>query len=166
LLDRTELSFGFSGERMVVFVGDDDVTDQLRDPEVTANARYIASSPKLRERLVQMQRDFALPKHKIITEGRDQGTVAFPDAHVKFFLTADIEERARRRYEELLKSGRQVTLAETRAAMLERDESDINRPVGPLRPAGDAIVIDTTGLTVNEVLEQLLYWVEKKCFAG
>jgi len=165
ILDRTELSFGFSKDRMVVFIEDEDVTDKIREPEVTANVRYIASSPKLRARLVEMQRDFALPKHKIITEGRDQGTVAFPDAHVKFFLTADIDERSRRRHDELVKAGKAGQFDETRASLEERDESDVRRTVGPLKPADDAITIDTTRLTVNEVVEQLLYWVEKKCFA-
>jgi CMP/dCMP kinase len=164
ILDKTELTFAFSRDKMIVFIGDDDVTDTLRDPEVTANVKYIASSPKLRARLVDMQREFALPKHKIITEGRDQGTVAFPDAHVKFFLTADIEERARRRYEELVKAGKPVDMAQTRAAMEVRDDSDTNREVGPLKPAADAVVIDTTKLSLNQVLMQMLDAVEKKCF--
>jgi cytidylate kinase len=165
ILDKTELTFAFSKDRMVVYIGDEDVTDKLRDPEVTANVRFIASSPKMRARLVEMQREFALPKHKIITEGRDQGTVVFPDAHVKFFLTANIDERSRRRHDELSKAGKAGELAETRASLEKRDESDMTRTVGPLKPADDAIVIDTTKLTTNEVLEQLLYWVEKKCFA-
>jgi cytidylate kinase len=164
ILDKTELTFGFAKDRMVVYVGDEDVTDKIRDPEVTVNVKYIASSPKLRARLVQMQRDFALPKHKIITEGRDQGTVAFPDAHVKFFLTADIEERSRRRHQELVNAGKTIEFAEIRAAIEERDESDTSRTVGPLKPADDAVIVDTTKLTINEVLGQLLYWVEKKCF--
>jgi cytidylate kinase len=165
ILDKTELTFAFSKDRMVVYIGDEDVTDKLRDPEVTANVRFIASSPKMRARLVEMQREFALPKHKIITEGRDQGTVVFPDAHVKFFLTANIDERSRRRHDELSKAGKAGELAETRASLEKRDESDMTRTVGPLKPANDAIVIDTTKLTTNEVLGQLLYWVEKKCFA-
>jgi cytidylate kinase len=164
ILDKTEITFAFSKDRMLVFIGDDDVTDVLREPEVTANVKYIASSPKLRARLVVMQREFALPKHKIITEGRDQGTVAFPDAHVKFFLTADIDERSRRRHQELAKAGKVGEIAETRALLEKRDESDMTRTVGPLKPADDAILIDTTKLTMDEVLGQLLYWVEKKCF--
>lgn len=164
ILDKTELTFAFSRDKMIVFIGDDEVTDTIRDPQVTANVRYIASSPKMRARLVEMQREFALPKHKIITEGRDQGTVAFPDAHVKFFLTADINERARRRYEELVKAGKPVDMAQTRAAMEERDDSDINREVGPLKPAPDAVIIDTTQLSLNQVLMQMLDAVEKKCF--
>jgi CMP/dCMP kinase len=165
ILDQTELTFAFSRDRMIVFIGDDDVTETLREPEVTENVKFIASSPRLRARLVEMQREFALPKHKIITEGRDQGTVAFPDAHVKFFLTADIEERSRRRYEELVKAGKTVNMDQTRAAMETRDDSDINREVGPLKPADDAVIIDTTKLSLNQVLGQMLDWVEKKCFA-
>ncbi len=165
LLDKTELIFGFSKDKMVVFIEDEDVTDKIRDPEVTANVKYIASSPRMRERLVQMQRDFANPKHKIITEGRDQGTVVFPNAHLKFFLTADLDERARRRHEELLSAGRSEELLQTRTSLDQRDQSDMNREVGPLKPAPDAVVIDTTKMTINEVLAKMLYWVEKKCFA-
>ena len=165
-LDKTELAFAFSRDRMVVYIEDEDVTDRIRDPEVTGNVRFIASSPPMRERLVQMQRDFALPKHKIITEGRDQGTVVFPDAHLKFFLTADLDERSRRRHAELTTAGKAGEPAETRAALESRDQSDMSRSVGPLKPADDAIVIDTTGMTIDEVLEKMLYWVEKKCFAG
>jgi CMP/dCMP kinase len=164
ILDKTELTFGFSKDKMIVFIGDDDVTNMLRDPEVTRNVKYIASSPKLRERLVLMQQQFAYPKHKIITEGRDQGTVVFPDANVKFFLTADVAERSRRRHAELVSAGHAGDIEETRQAMEERDESDMNRAVGPLKPADDAIVIDTTNLTASQVLAELLGWVEKKCF--
>lgn len=164
ILDKTELTFAFSRDKMIVFIGDDDVTETLRDPEVTEKVKYVASSPRLRERLVQMQRDFALPKHKIITEGRDQGTVVFPEAHAKFFLTADIEERSRRRYEELVKAGKAVDMDKLRQAIELRDDSDTSREVGPLKPAADAIIIDTTKLTLNEVLGQMLDWVEKKCF--
>ncbi|HSV27034.1 MAG TPA: (d)CMP kinase [Sedimentisphaerales bacterium] len=165
VLDKTELVFAFSRDSMVVYIEDEEVTDKIRDPEVTANVKYIAASSKMRERLVKMQRNFAYPKHKIITEGRDQGTVVFPDAHLKFFLTADLDERSRRRHAELTVSGKAGEPAETRAALESRDQSDMSRSVGPLKPADDAIVIDTTAMTIEDVLEKLLYWVEKKCFA-
>ena len=97
LVNNTKIRLVAQKTNMRVWVNDIDVTEKIRQPEVTANARHIAASPKIREKLVQMQRDFAAAQKKIVTEGRDQGTVAFPNAHKKFFLTADVEERARRR---------------------------------------------------------------------
>jgi len=166
LLDVLEKhSFEFAAERdkMVVSIDGADVTEQIRESAVTANARYIASSVKVREKLVQMQRDFAAKAEKVLTEGRDQGTVAFTDADVKFYLTADSAERARRRYAELRAKGINESIEQIRAAIEERDESDQGRQVGPLKAAGDAIVIDTTGLTVNEVVDEIICRVEEKC---
>jgi cytidylate kinase len=154
--------FAEQGE-MRVCVDGVDVTEQIRRPEVTAQARYIASAPKLRERLVQMQRDFAASQKRIVTEGRDQGTVAFPDADIKFYLTADLSERAKRRQAELWATGCTPALEQIKQAIEERDKSDQNRAVGPLRPANDAIVIDTTGLSIEEVVEAALRYVEEKC---
>ena len=108
LLDITqtcEFQFSVKAGKMTVRIDNSDVTEQIRSPEVTANARYIAAAPRVREELVQMQRQFAADRHKIVTEGRDQGTVAFDDADVKFYLTADSVERARRRQAELQAKG-------------------------------------------------------------
>ena len=165
---------------MVVCINGIDVTEQIRQPQITANARYIASSPKAREKLVQMQRRFAAGRQKIVTEGRDQGTVAFSDADIKFYLIADSIERARRRQAELRakgsdesrpssrkasrgKTGRDESLEQIQKAIEERDKSDENRTVGPLRPAEDAIVVDTTDLSIEEVVEKLLGYVKEKC---
>ncbi len=163
VLENTDFEFGIGDDSMVIFINDVDVTDQIRLPRVTANVHYIASRSKLRSRLVEMQREFAIPKHKIVTEGRDQGTVAFADADVKFFLTADIAERARRRYDELVSKGNEENLDQIQQAMEDRDRSDERRTVGPLVPAADAIIIDTTYLAINEVVAMLLDWIEKKC---
>lgn len=140
-----------------------DVTEQIRSPEVTEKARYIASSAKIRERLVQMQRQFAAGEKKIVTEGRDQGTVAFGDADIKFYLMADIGERARRRQAELLAKGRTTSIEEIQKAIKDRDKSDQTRAVGPLRPAEDAIIIDTTNLSIEDVVEKVVGFVKKKC---
>jgi len=140
-----------------------DATAQIRDPKVTANARYVACLAPARERLVDMQRQFAKAYERIVTEGRDQGTVAFPDANVKFFLTADLNERARRRRAELKAKAIQQTDDEIRQAILKRDQSDENRTVGPLKPADDAIIVDTTGLSIDEVVEKLVDCVKQKC---
>ena len=163
VLEDTEFHFVSEKDNMAVRIGDIDVTEQIRRPEITAKARYVASAPKLRSKLVEMQQAYALSKHKIVSEGRDQGTVVFPNADVKFFLTADVAERAARRHRELQAKGITQSLEETRLAIERRDKSDEDRDVGPLKPADDAIIIDTTDLTVNEVVTELLCRIEKKC---
>lgn len=163
ILESTTFGFESDAETTRVFVNGEDVTDDIRGPEVTVNIRYIASSGKLRGRLVEMQRKFAAEQKRIVTEGRDQGTVAFSDADVKFFLTADTKERARRRGKDLLAAGRQMGLEEIEAAIEARDASDVNRSVGPLRAAEDAIVVDTTNLSIEETVEVLVRHIRDKC---
>jgi cytidylate kinase len=171
VMETSDFQFSIRNDKMVVCINGIDVTEQIRRPQITANARYIASSPKAREKLVQMQRRFAAGRGKIVTEGRDQGTVAFSDADIKFYLTADSIERARRRQAELRakgsdesrpsKTGRDETLEQIQKAIEERDKSDENRTVGPLRPAEDAIVVDTTDLSIEQVVEKLLGYVKE-----
>ncbi len=163
VMETSEFQFSLRDGKMVVCINGIDVTGQIRRPQITANARYIASSPKAREKLVQMQRQFASGRQKIVTEGRDQGTVAFSDADIKFYLTADSAERARRRQAELRAKGGDQSLEQIQKAIEERDKSDENRTVGPLRPAEDAIVVDTTDLSIEEVVEKLLCYVKEKC---
>ena len=163
VMETSEFQFSLRDGKMVVCINGMDVTGQIRRPQITANARYIASSPKAREKLVQMQRQFASGRQKIVTEGRDQGTVAFSDADIKFYLTADSAERARRRQAELRAKGGDQSLEQIQKAIEERDKSDENRTVGPLRPAEDAIVVDTTDLSIEEVVEKLLCYVKEKC---
>jgi len=161
VMETSEFQFSLRDDKMVVCIDGIDVTEQIRRPQITANARYIASSPKAREKLVQMQRRFAAARGKIVTEGRDQGTVAFSDADIKFYLIADSIERARRRQAELRAKGSDESLEQIQKAIEERDKSDENRTVGPLRPAEDAIVVDTTDLSIEEVVEKLLGYVKE-----
>ncbi|MDH4238678.1 MAG: (d)CMP kinase [Phycisphaerae bacterium] len=163
VLDNRKFQFAVREGKMVVCIDGLDVTEQIRSQEVTANARYVASAAKLREKLVEMQRQFAAREKKIVVEGRDQGTVAFPDAGVKFYLTADATERAKRRQIELRARGSSENLDQIQNAIEERDKSDEDRAVGPLKPAEDAIVIDTTDLSIEEVVEKLLRYVEERC---
>jgi len=156
VLDDTVFEFKATPDGMLVQIDGVDATAQIRDPKVTANAHYVACLAPARERLVDMQRRFAEAYGKVVTEGRDQGTVAFPDADVKFYLTADLDERARRRQAELKTKGVIQTDDEIRQAILKRDQSDENRAVGPLKPADDAVIVDTTGLTIDEVVEKLV----------
>lgn len=161
VFDERKFRFAVREGRTVVFIDGVDVTERIRQPEVTANARYIASAVKVREKLVEMQRQFAAREKRIVTEGRDQGTVAFPDADIKFFLTADVKERARRRSDEQQTIGDRESPEQIQRAIEERDKSDQERAVGPLKPADDAIVIDTTDLSIEEVVETLLRIVEE-----
>jgi cytidylate kinase len=163
IAQKCEFQFSAEAGRTRVCIDNIDVTDQIRDPEVTANARYIAGAPEVRAELVQMQRQFAAARPKIVTEGRDQGTVAFADADVKFFLTAGAAERAKRRQADLKARNNNQSLEQIQRAIEERDESDENRAVGPLKPADDAIIADTTDLSIDEVVGKLLAIVKERC---
>jgi len=158
-----DFQFSVKTGKMTASIDGTDVTEQIRSPRVTANARHIASAPKVREKLVRMQRQFAADHQNIVTEGRDQGTVAFGDADIKFYLTADSAERARRRHAELEVKGDDSSLAQIQRDIEERDKSDRGRTVGPLKPAEDAIVVDTTNLSIEQVVEKLLKFVKEKC---
>ncbi len=140
------------GERM--FLDGEDVTDAIRTSEVTAVTRYAAGNPQVRERLVELQREAAAGQN-VVTEGRDQGTVAFPSAECKIFLTATPLERARRRLRELQTRSEPVTLEQVLAAQQRRDREDAARAVGPLKPAADAVDICTDGMTLEQVVEKL-----------
>ena len=163
VMGASKFQFSVKDETMRVSIDGVDVSDQIRRPEVTEKARYIASAAMVREKLVQMQRQFAAGEKKIVTEGRDQGTVAFPDAGIKFYLTARIAERARRRQAELRAKGIDYGIEEIQASLEKRDRSDQSRTVGPLKIAKDAIIIDTTNLNIEEVVEKVLGFVKTKC---
>lgn len=137
-----------------VVLGDEDVTEEIRRPEVTEVAGRIAVIPEVRAHLVELQRKVADGRN-VVTEGRDQGSVVFPSAEKKFFLTASADERARRRYRELQAKGESVTFEEVLAAQQERDQRDQTRALAPLKPADDAIIVDTTDLTIDEVVDLL-----------
>ena len=162
VIQKHEFQFSDRSGKMAVCIDGSDVTEYIRGPEVTANARYIAAAAKVRERLVQMQRRFAAGRRKIVTEGRDQGTVAFHDADIKFYLTADLAERAKRRQAELGISEFQLAI-DVQKAIEQRDKSDQDRAVGPLKPAEDAIIVDTTNLSIEQVVEKLEDYVREKC---
>jgi cytidylate kinase len=129
----------------------EDVTAAIRTPEVARASSRVASVGAVRERLVGWQRAFA-ESGPTVSEGRDQGTVVFPDAGCKVFLTASPEARAVRRHAELVARGEAVELAQVLRDQGERDERDSRRAVGPLRPAADALIVDTTGMAVEEVI--------------
>lgn len=140
------------GER--ILLDGEDVTLAVRGSEVTAVTKFAADNPDVRQGLVQLQRTAACGRD-VVTEGRDQGTVVFPHAECKIFLTASAEERARRRLSDLQAQGESSTLDQVLADLNRRDQQDASRPVGPLRKAPDAISISTDGMTLEEVVERL-----------
>jgi len=140
------------GER--ILLDGEDVTLAVRGSEVTAVTKFAADNPDVRQGLVQWQRTAACGRD-VVTEGRDQGTVVFPHAECKIFLTASAEERARRRLSDLQAQGESSTLDQVLADLNRRDRQDASRPVGPLRKAPDAISISTDGMTLEEVVERL-----------
>ena len=138
-----------------LLLGEKDVTDAIRSPEISSWASKLSVIPEVREALVPIQRRLARPG-PTIAEGRDMGTVVFPDAPVKFYLTATPEERAKRRHDELTARGTVVSFERVLADQIERDARDENRAVAPLRPAPDAIIVDTTGMTLDGVVDHLI----------
>jgi len=163
VVERHRFEFTAAKGKMLAKLDGEDITDALRDNDLTAQVRHVAAAGLVRGKLVEMQRAFAARYRRVVTEGRDQGTVAFPDAAVKIYLTADVAERARRRMEELRARGVDADLERTRREIESRDRSDESRTVGPLKPAPDAITVDTTGLSIEEAVERLYRIVEERC---
>ena len=133
----------------------ENVTHTIRTEEVGTAASKIASLPRVREALLRRQRAFR-ESPGLVADGRDMGTVVFPTAEVKIFLTADAQERARRRYLELKQKGHDVTIGDLLHEIQARDERDMNRAVAPLKPADDAYILDSTNKTIEQVLEEVL----------
>lgn len=147
-----ELSIAFPDA--AVWVNGEDVTEAIRSPQVTASVHFVADEPRVRARLVELQRRIAATGD-YVTEGRDQGTVAFPDAHCKIFLTASPDERARRRVLELQAKGLAADFAAILAQQKDRDARDAARPVGALKKAPDAIELLTDQLSIDQVVTRL-----------
>ena len=143
-----------------VLLDGQDVTDDIRSLEVTNNTFYAARAPKVRSILVERQKAIG-QKQPLVGEGRDLTTVVFPDATFKFYLDADVEERYQRRIKELKEQGKKFDEEQLKADMKERDDKDFTRAVGPLQKAQDAIVIDSTGLSVGQTADKILEYIKK-----
>ncbi len=155
-----ELRFarGETGTRF--FSGETDITDRIRTPEIYMMASAVSAQPAVRRALLDLQRKMG-EKKAVVFEGRDMGTVVFPNADLKFFLTADLKARAVRRYKELAGINPQ-SLEDVETDMKRRDENDAARKTSPLRPADDAILIDSTEISADEVVAQMIVHVEKR----
>ncbi|WP_312289762.1 (d)CMP kinase [Stutzerimonas nitrititolerans] len=153
-----------SGQGMRIVLEGEDVTEAIRNEVVGAGASQVAALPAVREALLQRQKAFR-EAPGLVADGRDMGTVVFPDATLKIFLTASAEERARRRYLQLKAKGDDVNLASLLDEIRARDERDTQRVVAPLKPADDAIQLDSTALSIEQVLGQILSEVAKRDLA-
>ena len=161
VMEQSDFKFKAEDTKMRVWIDGTEVTEEIRLPDVTQNVHWIASRANLRERIVDMERVFAAKEEKIVTEGRDQGTVAFIDADFKFYITAELDERARRRSDDLQAMGKEKDLETIAESISARDDKDKNRDTGPLKPADDAIMVDTTNLNVEQVVEKLLEHIKE-----
>lgn len=154
VLETTKVDIKFVDGEQRVFLDDEDVSDLIRTPEASMMASAVSAKPAVRAFLLDMQRNLA-KNNNVVMDGRDIGTVVLPDAKVKIFLTADVEERARRRLIELTEKGEKVTFEEVLADMKQRDYNDSHREIAPLRQAEDAVLADTTKLDLAGSLELL-----------
>jgi CMP/dCMP kinase len=154
LAEGLDVRFAFDNADLVVMLEGEDVSLQIRSEEAGNAASKVAAIPAVRSALLQRQRDFRkMPG--LVTDGRDMGTVVFPDAPFKVYLTASAEERAKRRYKQLKKKGIEGNLSDLIAEISERDRRDSEREVAPLRPAEGALILDSTELGINAVFEQV-----------
>jgi cytidylate kinase len=161
LASSLQLTFVAKGRETQVLCDGEDVTEVIRSPEISRLASDISKKKVVREALVQRQREMG-KGGGVVLEGRDIGTVVFPDAEIKFYLDAKAEERGRRRFRELIEKGIQVNFGETLEEVQKRDHNDINRDLSPLKKAEDAVFIDSTDLTVEEIVEEMVRVVQEK----
>lgn len=155
-----ELKYNDAGEQHMYLDGND-VSRDIRLPEVSMLASKVSAIPAVREFLVDMQRGMA-EKYDVIMDGRDIGTVILPNADLKIFLTADVRDRARRRYEELRAKGMEKPFDEVLAEMEQRDEQDTQRAAAPLKAADDAVLLDTSGNTLEESIDEVCRLISEK----
>ena len=158
LAQKTKIEFQSKGQDLNILLDGVDVSEDIRTAQVTNNTFYSARAPEVRAIMVDLQRAIG-QKQSVVAEGRDIGTVVFPNATKKFYLDAGFEERAQRRIKELRAKGKAVDEEELQKELSERDHKDFSRKVGPLKKAEDAIVIDSSGLTVDQTAEKILKYI-------
>jgi len=157
MLDKLRIDIKENG----FYLDDTNVSEEIRKPVVSENVSDIAAIREVREKMVDLQRKFSESKN-VILDGRDIGTVVFPNADVKIFLIADAKERANRRYKELVSKGENVKIEEIYENILKRDKIDSTRKESPLKKADDAIEVDTTSKNIEEVKNEILYIIKQK----
>ncbi|MBA5761900.1 (d)CMP kinase [Vibrio sp. 404] len=164
LATHLDVQFIAEGDLVKVILEGEDVSGELRKEQTGMAASKVAALPRVREALLRRQRAFA-EGVGLVADGRDMGTVVFPQAEAKIFLDASAEERALRRLKQLQGKGLDVKFDDLLSEIQERDDRDRNRPVAPLRPAEDALVLDSTSMGIDEVVEKALQYIESKLTA-
>ncbi|PKK92590.1 MAG: cytidylate kinase [Tenericutes bacterium HGW-Tenericutes-6] len=156
-LESTQIHYDFDR----IYINDRDVTEAIRSEAVTNNVSLVSSFQYVRRKLVDLQQK-AAENGNIVMDGRDIGTVVLPKADLKIFLTANVEERAKRRYKENVKKGKQAQISQVIEDIVSRDQKDSTRKESPLRKAADAVELDTTFLTIDEVVNKIIELTDKK----
>ena len=164
-LDKINVSLEYIGGAQHVMLNGEDVSDKIRTPEISMGASAVSAIPKVREFLFGLQQDIA-KKNNIIMDGRDIGTVVLPNAQVKIFLTATAEERANRRFKELQEKGDPSTYEQVLEDIKQRDYNDTHRDIAPLKKADDAVEVDSTKLTLDEVIDEIVRIIKEKTSGG
>lgn len=162
VMDEAEITLDYVDGVQQIFLNGENVSTAIRQPEVSMLASDVSVHPGVRARLVAMQQEMARVKN-VVMDGRDIGTVVLPDAFLKIYLTASVQERARRRYEEYLAKGQEADLSQIEKEIAERDHQDMTRPVSPLKQAEDAVLVDTTTMGIEEVTDTIKALYEEKC---
>lgn len=154
-LENIDIKIVYQDDNQRILLNNRDVTDLIRTGEVSKGSSAVATIYAVRIKMVELQRNIA-KENSVVMDGRDIGTYVLPDANLKIFLTASVEERARRRYNELMEKGIECNLEQIKKEIEQRDKNDSSREFAPLRKADDAIEIDTTNLTIEEVVEKII----------
>lgn len=161
ILDNLDMQVSFDENGQVIYLDGENVNNKIRTSEVSAGSSNVAVIPEVRIKLVEVQRELAV-RFNVAMDGRDIGTYVLPNAEVKVYLTADIEERAKRRYNELIQKGYKADYEEVKKSIEERDRQDSSREFAPLKPAEDDVIIDTTNMTIDEVVSRISSLIETK----
>ena len=162
LLKDTDIQLSYENGELKVFLDGEDITDKIRDEEVSKRASQVAAIKEVRDFMVDLQRKYGKEYKNIVIEGRDTGTVIFPNADLKIFLTAPLEERIRRRYKQLLEKGFKIDYDEFVKGFMEREIRDNTRKINPLKPAEDSIIIDSGNMSFEEVVNKIVELAKNK----
>ncbi len=157
-ISDADISVGYDGNGQITYLDGKDVSDKIRKNEISMRASDISAHKCVRDKLLSLQREIAA-KNDCVLDGRDIGTFVLPDAAYKFFITASIEVRAKRRYNELLNRGQSVDFEELKNTISKRDYNDAHREIAPLKQADDAVLIDTSDMTISEVIEKVMSYI-------
>lgn len=161
LASQLQISFKMLGDKQLVLVDGEDVTEQIRSQAVTENVSKVSAIHGVRVEMVKKQQEIA-KQQGVVMDGRDIGTAVIPDAEVKIFLTASLHQRTERRMQELVAKGEKINFAELEASIARRDKLDSTRDFSPLRQSQDAHLIDTTGISIQEVVSKILTFCKNK----